>query len=190
MDSLQPAGSHFHRFRFQFRDDRATAGGRGTVRIAAPDSLRFDVQGPLGSGRSAAFVVGDSAVWAEPEDDVKKLVPNYPLLWAMLGVPLRPADRARVRGYREAGIVAWQVVDGADTVDYLVRARTEGHEFVADVRHGSKRIGRVTMRWGGDHNPASARLVVPSAPARLDLTFYLSRVEEAFAPDTWVYIQP
>ena len=182
---FRPAAYQFHRFRWQFKDDRASAGGRGSVRIAAPDSLRFDVAGPLGSGKAAAFVVGDSAQWAEPEEDVEKLVPDYPLLWAMLGVPRAPSNGATLRRVQAGRVSAWQFIDAADTVEYVL---TEGapRQRVTDVRRGGKRIGRVTTELGPDGAPLKARLVVPSVPAQLDITFYLSRAEAGFAPDTWV----
>src|ERR671925_1659626 len=58
-----PPGHRLHRFKWLFQDERSSAGGRGSARIAPPDSLRFDVAGPFGSGASAAAVVGDSALW-------------------------------------------------------------------------------------------------------------------------------
>src|SRR3990170_8344948 len=83
-DSSRPADNRDLRFRFQFQDEDGAASGRGRARLGLPDSLRFDVAGPLGAGRASAFVVGDSAIWTEPEEEIRKLVPNYPLFWAML----------------------------------------------------------------------------------------------------------
>src|SRR5512134_386287 len=54
-----PADRRLHRFKWLFRDEKSSAGGRGSARIAPPDSLRFDVAGPFGSGASSAAVVGD-----------------------------------------------------------------------------------------------------------------------------------
>lgn len=179
-----PSQYHFHRFRWQFQDDRGAVGGRGSLHVAAPDSLRFDVAGALGSGKAAAFVVGDSAQWAEPEDDVRKLVPNYPLLWAMLGVPLPPAHGASVSRFADARVEAWRYVAGPDTIDYVL-TRAAPRRLVADVRQAGKSLGRVTTDLGLDGAPLKSRLVVPSVPARLDITYYLSRTETGFAPDTW-----
>ena len=85
-----PSEKRLHRFKWLFQDERSSAGGRGSARIAPPDSLRFDVAGPFGSGAASAAVVGDHPLWAEPPDAVAKLVPNYPLLWAMFGVARLP----------------------------------------------------------------------------------------------------
>src|SRR5688572_28646657 len=63
--STIPSAHWLHRFKWLFQDERASAGGRGSVRIAPPDSLRFDVAGPFGSGAGSAVVVGERAVWME-----------------------------------------------------------------------------------------------------------------------------
>ncbi|MEP6474313.1 MAG: hypothetical protein ABJC74_11355, partial [Gemmatimonadota bacterium] len=48
--STVPHGSTLHRFKWSFKNERSDAGGRGSLRIAASDSLRMDVAGPLGAG--------------------------------------------------------------------------------------------------------------------------------------------
>jgi hypothetical protein len=178
-----------HRFRWLFRDQEQSAGGRGSARISVGDSLRFDVSGPLGSGRGAAFVIGDSAQWAEPEEDVRKLVPNYPLLWAMLGVARVPRSHPDVSRYQDARLVAWRFVAGPDTVEF---ARIAGPplKLVADVREGGQRVGRVETIFAEDGTPKSSRLDMPRAPARLDITYVSSTRTSAFPPDTWVRPQP
>lgn len=189
VDSLRPRDWRFHRFRWQLRDDRGAAGGRGSVHVAGPDSLRFDAAGPFGSGKAAAVVVGDTALWAEPEEDIQRLVPNYPLLWAMIGVPLGPVAGAEVRRYANDRMVAWQFVRGADTVEYAWTPGDPG-ELIADVREGGRRIGRVTTRIAAGGALVSSRLIVPSAPARLDISFTLSREEPPFEPDIWIRPAP
>lgn len=189
IDSLKPRNWQFHRFRFQLRDDRGAAGGRGSAHVAGPDSLRFDVAGPFNSNRAAAVVVGDTALWAEPEEDVQRLVPNYPLLWAMLGVPLGPVTGAEVRRFANDRMVAWQFVHGADTVEYAWTPGDPG-ELIADVREGGKRIGRVTTKISASGALVSSRLIVPSGPARLDISYTLTRDEPAFEPDIWIRPAP
>src|SRR5688572_5036741 len=51
-----PAGRVLHRFKWLYQDSRSSVGGRGSARIAAPDSMRFDVAGPLGASPAAAMV--------------------------------------------------------------------------------------------------------------------------------------
>ncbi len=187
--STAPTENREVRFRWQFRDDQGAAGGRGRVRLAHPDSARLDVAGPLGSGRAAAFVNGDTALWAEPEGDVKRLVPNYPLFWALLGVVRAPSPGAAVRRYDDPAINAWQYQNGADTVDY-VRVVGPPVKLIAEVRQAGKRIGTVQTVYGEDGLPQSARLIVPGVPARLDITFSSNLKAMPFAPDTWVPPQP
>ncbi|HEX5387651.1 MAG TPA: hypothetical protein VFW66_13175 [Gemmatimonadales bacterium] len=179
-----PSAPQLLRFKWLFRDQRSSAGGRGSARVEPPDSLRFDVAGPFGSGASAAAVVGDSALWVQPEDAIKKLVPNYPLMWALLGVARMPDAGAELRGLTHADLTAWQYVHGPDTVEY---SRTSGTpvKFRADVRSAGKIVGRVETTLGPDGLPATSRLTVPSAPARLDLTFTKTSRTDPFAPDIW-----
>jgi hypothetical protein len=182
--ATRPTDRRLLRFKWLFRDERSSAGGRGSARIAPPDSLRFDVAGPFGSNPAAAAVVGDSALWVEPEDAIKKMVPNYPLMWALLGVARMPDSGAGLRGLAAGNTTVWQYVEGADTLEYQ---RTEGSpvRLVAEVRQAGKVVGRAETRLAADGSPQTSRLTVPSVPARLDLTFLSSARSDPFAPATW-----
>ena len=184
----QPQSHRLHRFKWLFRDDKSSAGGRGSARIAPPDSMRFDVAGPFGSGAASAAVIGEQPLWAQPPDAVSKLVPDYPLMWGMFGVARPPSASAELRGLSDGGTLAWQYVEGADTVEY---ARTEGTpvRMVTQVRRGGKIVGRAETTLDSTGAPLTARLTVPSVPARLDLTF-LSTAQATFAPDIWVSRKP
>jgi hypothetical protein len=179
-----PTDPRLLRFKWLFRDERSSAGGRGSARIAPPDSLRFDVAGPFGSNPAAAAVVGDSALWVEPEDAIRKLVPNYPLMWALLGVARLPDSAAVLRGLATEKTTVWQYALGPDTLEYI---RTQGSSgrLVTEVRQGGKVVGRAETRFSADGSPQTARLTVPSVPAQLDLTFLSSVRSAPFAPDTW-----
>ena len=179
-----PSESRLHRFKWLLVEERASAGGRGSARIVPPDSLRFDVAGPFGSGAASAVVVGERAVWTDPPDAIAKLVPNYPLMWAMFGVARFPAEGMEVRGLSQDSVTTWQYSGPTDTILY---ARTAGDpvRFFAEVRHGGELIGRAETTLKPDGVPIKARLTVPSAPAKLDLTF-LSTTRATFAPDIWL----
>lgn len=179
-----PTDPRLLRFKWLFRDERSSAGGRGSARIAPPDSLRFDIAGPFGSNPAAAMVVGDSAHWVEPEDVIKKLVPNYPLMWALLGVARLPDSGAVLRGVSEGNTTIWQYASGADTVAYVRSGGSPGN-LVAEVRRAGKVVGRSETQLAADGSPATARLTVPSVPARLDLTFLSITRSARFAPDVW-----
>lgn len=184
-----PTIYRLHRFKWQFVDDRSAAGGRGSVRIAPPDSFRLDVAGPLGAGKAAAVVVGAAPAWTEPPDAIARLVPNYPLMWAMFGVARMPDSGAALRGLSDDRTTAWQYVLGADTVEY---ARVSGTpiRFSAEVREAGKVVGRAEARLNEDGTPISSRLTVPSVPARLDITFTQGTRPTALPPETWRPPQP
>jgi hypothetical protein len=183
-----PAERRLHRFKWLFRDEKSSAGGRGSARIAPPDSMRFDVAGPFGSGAASAVVVGEQPVWVEPPDAIQKMVPNYPLMWAMFGVARLPKDGASLRGLADGQVIAWQYTNAADTTEYV---RTGGSpvKLVTEVRRAGEVIGRAETTLDSTGAPLTARLTVPSVPARLDLTFS-STTQADFAPEIWVSRQP
>lgn len=188
-DSTRLAEPTDIRFRFRFQDGNGSAAGRGRARFAPRDSIRFDVVGPLGMGRASALVVGDSALWTEPEEQIRKLVPNYPLFWAMLGVAREPAPGAAVRGLADRQVTVWQFASGSDTVEYVLEAGAEPR-LLAEVRQGGDRIGRVETRLGSDGFPVSSRLIVPRPASRLDLSFQQHTKVSPFASDTWLRPTP
>lgn len=183
-----PSEKRLHRFKWLFQDERSSAGGRGSARIAPPDSLRFDVAGPFGSGAASAAVVGDQPLWAQPPGAVAKLVPNYPLLWAMFGIAQLPREGDSLSGIARDGMTAWRYAGGGDTVSYV---RTEGRsgKLITEVRHSGQLIGRAETTLDGNGAPLAAKLVVPSVPAKLALTF-LSTGRAEFASDIWAARQP
>ena len=183
-DSLQSGALVLHRFKWQYRDRDQAAGGRGSARIAGRDSLRLDMIGPLGAGRGGAFVIGATEQWAQPEEEVRKIAPNYQLLWAMLGIPRLPETLDEVTRYEGPGLVAWRLVHGADTVEFARQTGTDVR-FMADVREAGVRVGRVQTTYNADGSLKSSRLDVPRGPARLDLNYYATSRPASFPADTW-----
>ncbi|MEO8201215.1 MAG: hypothetical protein ABI679_11885 [Gemmatimonadota bacterium] len=184
-----PEGSTIHQFKWLFRNDRSSAGGVGRVRVAGPDTLRFDARGPLGSGRMAAVVIGDRSIWAVPEDQVAQILPDFTLLWAMFGVARLPPSQAGLRGIENDGVTAWEYAMGRDTITY---ARTRGNpaKLSAEVHRGGKLFGRVETKLSASGQPVSARLTVPEVPAQLDIQFVATTDQAAFPPDTWLPPEP
>jgi hypothetical protein len=183
-----PVQSQLHRFKWLFVDERGSLGGRGSARVAPPDSLRFDVAGPFGSGAASAVVVGDRPLWTEPPDVIARLVPNYPLMWAMFGMAMLPADDVVIRGLAQDSITAWEYARAGDTIQYA-RAGGDPVRFSAEVRHAGELIGRAETTLKPDGSLIKAQLTVPSPPARLDLTF-LSTARAIFAPEIWLHRIP
>lgn len=179
-----PEGRVLHRFKWLYRDERSSVGGRGSARIAAPDSMRFDVAGPLGANPAAAMVVGDSALWIDASESIREIVPSYPLLWAGFGVARIPAGATVVAAGVAGETVVWRVVADADTIDFAL-ARDGGRRLQAEVRRAGEVLARMDAHFGPDGAPARARLTVPSRPARLDLTFTLSDPSARFPADVW-----
>jgi hypothetical protein len=166
-----PAGRRTIRFRWRYRDERVSYAGRGTARIAPPDSLRFDYAGPLGLGAGAAVVLGDSVAWADPEANFRSLVPAIPMLWASLGVVRPPAPEAAVFGSVEsdaAGRGVWRFALDRDTLDYVVQAGTSP-TLAAEWRRGAKVVARSLTQFGSGA-PVSARVDFPEASARFEFT--------------------
>jgi hypothetical protein len=183
-DSLQAGAPVLHRFKWQYRDRDQAAGGRGSARIAGQDSLRLDMIGPLGAGRGGAFVIGAVEQWAEPAEEVRKVAPNYQLLWAMLGTPRLPETFDEVTRFEAPGLVAWRLVRGADTVEFARQTGSDAR-FMADVREAGVRLGRVQTTYNVDGSLKSSRLDVPRGPARLDLSYYATTRPAGFPADTW-----
>jgi hypothetical protein len=180
-----PRHAALHRFTWLYQDEQASKGGRGSARIAAPDSLRFDFAGSLGIGKGSAMVVGDSALWAVPDRSVDELVPGIVLLWSVLGVARGPADGARLAGLDQSGRTAWQYASGPDTVDYL-RVAGQPVMFYAEVRRAGKVVGRSQMTARADGTPIKAKLTVPTVPSKLEISFYATVPTPAFPPETWI----
>jgi hypothetical protein len=61
--------------------------------------------------------------------------------------------------------------------------------MVTVVRRGGELVGRAETTLDSAGAPLTARLTVPSAPARLDITF-LSTSRAEFAPEIWTSRKP
>jgi hypothetical protein len=85
-------------------------------------------------------------------------------------------------------VTAWQYAGTVDTVSY-VRTVGKSGKLTAEVRHAGKVVGRAETTLDDQGMPLKARLVVPSVPAKLDLTF-LSIARATFAPDIWTARRP
>jgi len=103
----------------------------------------------------------------------------------MFGMARMPGAEAVLAGSSDSATTAWRYAMGGDTISY-VRTDASPRHLLAEVREGPRLIGRVDATLGPDGRPVSARLTVPSVPARLDLTFTTSATPPAFTPDLWL----
>lgn len=183
-----PTAYALHRFKWTFRDERATAGGRGSARIAPPDTMRFDAAGPFNSGALAGMVVGGQAVWTDPADakdsvlEVMVGTDYTPIFWALFGMARAGGADDTLTAFADSGTRVWQYASGPDTVQY---ARITGKQpkFIAMVRRAGELIGRAETRLGDDGTLESARLILPNS--RLDLEFYRHSTPESFPAEIW-----
>lgn len=179
------------RFRWRYQDERVKYAGRGTVRIAPPDSLRFDYAGPLGLGSGAAVVIGDSVLWADPEESFRSLVPAIPMLWAAFAMVRPPADDANVGAQLVDSLsqkrrVVWRFAQPQDTLDYMV-TDSAGRESMleAEWRRRGKMVARSRSRLDAMERAASARVDFPEASARFELTVVSVDTVAVIAPAVW-----
>jgi hypothetical protein len=175
------------RFRWRYVDERVSYAGRGTSRMAPPDSLRFDYAGPFGMGAGAAVVLGDSVAWADPAANFQALVPAIPMLWASLGVVRPPGAGAAVFRHEDEGTdwhrAIWRFVEEGDTLDYVL---TDGRarQLQAEWRRRGIVVARsITQYTAGA--PVSARIDFPEGPARFDLTVVAVDTLAVFTPALW-----
>lgn len=170
--------------------------GRGTVRVAPPDSLRFDYVGPLGLGSGAAVVIGDSVLWADPDKDFRSLVPAIPMLWAAFGMVRPPAADATVLGatlgggdsltHRGVARTVWRFAQAEDTLDYMVTdSAGQGSRLEAEWRRRGKMVARSRTQLDALVRAANARIDFPEASARFELTVVLVDTAQVFAPALW-----
>jgi hypothetical protein len=170
--------------RWAFENREGRAAGRAVARYAPPDTLRFDYRGPFGRSGSA-LVVGDSAVWSEPEGDIDDLVPVAPVLWAALGIVSVPETGQRVLGAASDEQRAWRYVDGTRALDYIHVLRPEPR-LLAELRELETILGVVDVELDtASTAPRAAVMRFPAERSEFSLTVRSIDRVSGFAPDTW-----
>ncbi|MDQ2670679.1 MAG: hypothetical protein M3Y31_08615 [Gemmatimonadota bacterium] len=180
----RPDAHQIYRYRWLYRDERSSIGGRGSARVAPPDSVRLDVSLALGVGSGSGVVVNDTMLWGRPQELLARFVPDYNLMWAMFGVARQPPAGATITGADQGSSRAWRYADGPDTVAYVLTSG-ETPRLEAEVKRGRQVLGRVETRYTAAGTPASTRLDVPTGPARLDITFEQIDSVAPFPADLW-----
>ncbi len=170
--------------RWRFMNQQGSSAGRAVVRYAPPDTLRFDYRGPFGKSGSAV-VVGDRALWAQPEQDFRNLIPAAALFWAALGIPGAPPRGATVLGMDGAERRAWRYVVGEDEMDFIL-VRVPATRLLAEWRVAHRIQGVSELDLDPETGqPISALMTFPRDAARFSFTFDGIDTVAAFAPDTW-----
>jgi len=173
------------RFRWRYEDGRVRYAGRGSARIAPPDSMRFDYAGPFGWGSGAAVVIGDTVAWADPAANFRSLVPAIPMLWASLGMAQPPAADAAVSGLAEPPRAIWRfAAPGGDTLNFVATLGAE-RMLQAEWRRGGKIVARSRTRLDSLARPVGARIDFPEAKARFELTVVGVDTAAVIPPALW-----
>jgi hypothetical protein len=179
-----PAGRAVIRFRWRYEDGRVRYAGRGSARIAPPDSLRFDFAGPFGLGSGAAVVIGDSVAWADPEKSFRSLVPAIPMLWASLGMARPPGAEAVVFGTPDPRRAIWRFAQAGDTMDYVATAGAD-RTLDAEWRRDGAVVARSRTRLDPQGRPLGARVDFPEGKARFELTVVGVDTAAVIPPALW-----
>jgi hypothetical protein len=181
---LMPPGARRYDLIWAFRTQQGGVRGRSSVRFAPPDSIRFDYRGPFGQS-GAAVVVGDSIIWAEPEEDVNELIPVAPLFWASLGIAREPPAGARLYGQQTESGRAWQYVMLGDTLSYVVSQGAK-HRLQAEMRRLDQLIGVVDLTFADSTRmPERATLTFPVSAAVMQFTVEGVESLAAMDPEIW-----
>lgn len=157
------------RFKWRYEDRKLNAAGRATARVAPPDSVRLDYAATLGLSSGAGVVVGDSVIWADPDQDFRSFIRGVPIFWATLGVARPPASGTAVFHGAVGGAggrTAWRYATGADTITYVAGVRSLDVEW----RSGSKLVATCHAEADGQGWPARAQVEFPDVGARFELT--------------------
>lgn len=158
------------RFKWRYEDRKLNAAGRATARVAAPDSVRLDYAATLGLSSGAGVVVGDSVIWADPDQDFRSFIRGVAVFWATLGVA-RPAPAGAVVTAGTVGSAdhprqAWRYATGSDTLTYVSGTQVLDVEW----RNGSTVVARSHTERDQRGWPARAQVEFPEAGARFELT--------------------
>jgi hypothetical protein len=170
--------------KWRFVNQKGSTAGRAAVRIAPPDTMRFDYRGPFGRS-GAAVLVGDSVWWAVPERETRDLIPAAPLFWAALGMPQPPPDDAHLFGRDEQGVHAWRYAAARDTMDF-VEGRGGRPRLLVEVRREGRIVAslQLTLR-PGMRVPAETRMRFPQDGSALILTIEGIEQVATFDSTTW-----
>ena len=154
------AGHQRVTFRWEFSDGEVGFKGEGVARVAAPDSARLDFFVNNGLGGGHAVLIGNTLSIPRGAEQIRRVLPPVPLLWASLGrLALPPAPDTTLRS--EGRLLRADV--GKDP---RWRVTFEGRRFVELTRIDGGRIAERVSR-GADGEVQYQHL---TAQRRLSLT--------------------
>lgn len=112
-------------FRWEFSDGEVGFKGEGVARVAAPDSARLDFFVDNGMGGGRAVLIGGTLSVPRGAEQIRRVLPPSPLLWAALGRLAVPAaadttvrSEGRLLRAEMGGDPRWRVTfDGSRLVE-------------------------------------------------------------------------
>jgi hypothetical protein len=180
----RPTGPLRYDLKWRFVNQKGSTAGRAVVRVAPPDTMRFDYRGPFGRS-GAALVVGDSVLWAVPEKDTRDLLPAAPLFWAALGMPRPPPADAALFGRTQQGEHVWRYVAASDTMDF-VEAGAGVAQLLMEVRREGRIAASLQLTFRpGTRVPGETRVRFPQDGSALIFTIEGIQHVAPFDPSTW-----
>ena len=160
-------------FRWDYQENSLMAKGEGAMRISAPDSARVDLFLNGGVFLGNAILIG-SNLTAPNQNQVEKVLPPAPMMWAALGrlaIPALPDTVMTLEGdvlYADIGRpVAWRVT-------------IKGNRLMQLARLSGGRIAELVTRDEG------GRLLY-EVPGRRKLWLGITRDEEVPAFDASIW---
>ena len=180
----RPASPLLYDLKWRFVNQKGSTAGRAAVRVAPPDTMRFDYRGPFGRS-GAAVIVGDSVLWAAPEKDTRDLLPAAPLFWAALGMPQPPPPDAALSGRARPDGHVWRYAATKDTMDF-VETGTGVTRLLMEVRRAGRIVASLQLTFRpGTRTPTETRLRFPQDGSALILTVEGIQRVAPFDPSTW-----
>jgi hypothetical protein len=182
----RPLGALRYDLKWRFVNQKGSTAGRAVVRVAPPDTMRFDYRGPFGRS-GAALVEGDSVLWAVPQKDTRDLLPAAPLFWAALGIPRPPPTDAALFGRTQQGEHVWRYATASDTMDF-VEAGAGVARLLMEVRREGRIVASLQLTFRpGTHVPGETRVRFPQDGSALIFTIEGIQHVAPFEPSTWLH---
>lgn len=180
----RPTGPLQYDLKWRFANQKGSTAGRAAVRVAPPDTMRFDYRGPFGRS-GAAVIVGDSVLWAAPEKDTRDLLPAAPLFWAALGMPRPPPPGAALFGRVQRERHVWRYASARDTMDF-VETGPGVTRLLMEVRRAGRIVASLQLTFRpGTRDPSETRVRFPQDGSALILTVEGIQHVAPFDPSTW-----
>ncbi len=169
------SGHRMLNFRWEYKDGRINTKGLGRFSIAAPDSLRLDVELQGGQLSSFAILLGAGPFRTPMDEETIRMFPTPELIWAAVGRLAVPASGDTIKRVQD-GVVRADI--GSDP---KWRATFDGSRLVSmEKAVKGKRVERVTRAQDGAVTYVRGNSI-------LKLTEVKDSIVAAFSSGIWRY---